>query len=389
MKTRSRGFILIPILVLSLLPLFLMGGRREAQLVRVGMIAMLTGPYTDTDGGNRMINGGRLAVSEINQSGGLMVNGRKREVLLLIEDDGGTPEGAILAARKLIYQDGVVALIGPQFSGNAIPAGLVADQAGVVMICPISTHPDTTAGRRFVFRIPFLNTFQGWVIARFAYVQLKARRSAVLYDVANAYNRALAESFIESFENEGGRVVSTEIYTSDQNTDFRLQLERIAESHPDVLFLPNYAADALLQARQARELGLECTFLGGDGWSAETFSKEEAFRGAYMISHYHPSLDTETASQFFSDYRAAFEEIPNDLAATTYDACNVLFTAIDRAGETGGEAVRESLFRLGPFEGVTGTVEYRNTGDPKKSAIITRIDDGETVVIDIIKDNTP
>jgi branched-chain amino acid transport system substrate-binding protein len=170
--------------------------------VRIGVISMLSGEHvrpTSSDMGR----GVRLAVLNVNARGGLRVGRARHAVTVFEEDDRNSPEGAVEAARTLIYEDRVMALIGPQFSSNAIPVARLAEQQRIVMVCPMSTHPDTTAGKRFVFRIPYVDTFQGAVLARFAREVLRAQNAAVLYDVAAAYNRTLADVFERTFTSLG------------------------------------------------------------------------------------------------------------------------------------------------------------------------------------------
>jgi branched-chain amino acid transport system substrate-binding protein len=350
--------------------------------IGIGVIAMLNGD--NAVNGRNMTDAASLAVKEVNDRGGLRLGHRTAKVTLLVENDPNSPEGALDAARKLISEDRAAAIIGPQFSGNAIPVARLAESSRIIMVAPMSTNPETTAGKRFVFRIPYLDTFQGFVLARFAREELKASRAAVLYDVAGDYNRILAEEFRGVFEERGGTMADFETYTTDRNSDFTAQLRRIKAGRPDVLFLPNYSKDVRIQARQARALGISATLLGGDGWDV-AFAEEGAFDGAYVTRQWHPSIASGRAKAFIAGFQADYGRIPEDVAATTYDACGMLFAAMEAAGSADPETVQRTLHGMKPFDGVTGRIGYSTGGDPLRSAIIMHFKQGEAVVHAVVE----
>ena len=363
---------------LLLVPLMLGAGcgkvRFRSEPVRIGVIATLSGE--NAGNGRSISDAARLAVDQINGSGGLDLGGRKRRVNVLVLDDRDTPEGAVNAARALIHQENVVAIVGPQLSRNAIPASRIAEDTGIPMICPMSTNPETTRGKRYVFRIPYLDTFQGAVMARFARSRLRARRAAVLFDVADVYNREIARVFKEAFNRLGGQVVAFEQYTTDQSRDYTVQLTRIAAAAPEVLYLPNYAADVEVQARQARDLGIGAVLLGSDGWSETRFHRIPAFQGSYLTRHWHPDIETGVSRKFLEDFTGRYKRVPDDVAATTFDAFHLLFAAVRLERSADPSGIQKALYRLRGFQGVTGTIEYRLSGDPVKSAVIIEIRDG-------------
>jgi branched-chain amino acid transport system substrate-binding protein len=194
----------------------------------------------------------------------LDVGRRKLKVMLLVEDDQDRAELAARAAQKLINQDKVAALVGPSLSRNAIPVADVAEGARIPMISPNSTNPATTAGKKYAFRVDFIDPFQGRVIARFARDELHAQTAAVLYDVASAYNKGIAEVFRQVFAEAGGQVVAFESYTTDARTNLAAQLGRVRASAPQLVFLPNYADEIPIQVEQARQAGIGATLLGSD-----------------------------------------------------------------------------------------------------------------------------
>ncbi len=363
----------------SLIGLLLLAGcgpEKEEPItqVRVGVIAPLTGSIPVV--GQSTKNAAELAVKEVNDAGGVNIDGRKVKIELFIEDNQDKEESAVSAAQKLINQRNVVAIIGPQASRNAIPASNIAENARIPMISPWSTNPETTAGKKYVFRVAFIDPFQGRVMARFALEELEASKAAVLYDVASAYNKGIAEIFKRVFEEAGGQVVAFESYTTGEE-DFTTQLTAIKNSGAQVLFLPNYYNEVPLQAQQARELGVKAVIIGSDSWGQLTPEDMAEVEGSFFSTHYAPDIASEVAQEFINKYKTAYGEPPDDVAALTYDAFGMLFQAIESQGKADPESIRNGLASISQYEGVTGTMEYKGTGDPVKSAVILRIDNGK------------
>jgi len=361
------------LLALALLALVSCGKPPVEQTIKIGVIAPLTGSIPAV--GQSTVNAAQLAVREVNDAGGLEVGGQKLKIELFIEDNQDKKETAVGVAQKLINQTGVVALIGPQASRNAIPVAAVAEEAHVPMISPWSTNPQTTAGKRYVFRAAFIDPFQGRVMARFAVEELKAEKAAVLYDVASEYNKGIAEIFKQVFEEAGGRVVAFESYTTGE-TDFRPQLTAIRDAGAQVLFLPNYYNEVPSQVRQARELGVQAAIIGSDSWGQIEAADLAEMEGMYFSTHYAPDIASPAAQKFISAYQAAYGQLPDDVAALTYDSFGLLFRAIRSQGKADSESIRNGLASISHYEGVTGVMEYKGSGDPVKSAVILQIKGG-------------
>nr|HID15078.1 ABC transporter substrate-binding protein [Anaerolineae bacterium] len=346
---------------------------KEPAELRVGVIAPITGGIPKV--GQSTVNAAQLATQEVNDEGGLEVGGQRMKVVLFIEDNEDRAQAAVSAAQKLINRSNVAVIIGPQASRNAVPTSVICEEAGIPMISPWSTNPDTTAGKQYVFRIPFIDPFQGQVMARFAMEELGARKAAVLYDVASAYNKGLAEVFKQVFEEAGGEIVAFETYTTGE-MDFTVQLTAIKESGADVLFLPNYYNEVPQQVRQARELGVEATIIGSDSWVGMTPEELADLEGLFYSTHYAPDIASEVAQAFIEKYYEAYGETPDDVAALTYDAFGLLFQVIRSQGAADPESIRSGLSSVERYEGVTGVMEYKGTGDPVKSAVILQIRGG-------------
>lgn len=370
-------FIFFPVLLL------IAACQRVPEEIRIGITPYLSGDFVE-DSGKPTLNAAQLAVNHINGNGGLTIDGQKHKVVLVVEGITDSPESAVAAVQKLINQGNVIAIIGPQISRDAIPAGEYAEENHIPIISPMSTNPATTQGKRYVFRVGFVDDFQGEVLARFAFDELGLHKAAVLFDISNNYNRGLAAAFHTSFIMRGGVVVAFESYTSDQNQDFSVQLVRIRESGADVLFLPNYTEESRLQVQQARQSGIAATILGGDGWNPNVAASDPAFEGAYQSQHWHPDLNTEASRSFVSAYQQDYGDLPINDAALTYDALGLLFQAIEFASSYDPETVDEALYEMGPYQGVSGQIDYLDNGDPVKSILIIKYQNSSTLVYKLL-----
>lgn len=367
------------LVVLSLfVPLVNLGCKPQAAPgeIHLGLLTDI-----DTPEGPNTINAAMLAVQEANENEEVVIGGKKFNVVLLIEDAQDSPDVARDKARSLIYQQEVVALIGPNRSRNAAAVADVSEHARVPLISPGATNPDLTSNRNFVFRVAFTNPFQGQVLARFARYDINATTAAVLYDVANTYTKNLSTEFRDSYSRHGGELVAFERYTTGDRS-FQGQLEVISSAEPDVLFLPNYTDDVLIQVEQAREVGIQAIILGSDGWSVNQITGNVSLDGAFFSQHWHESVsgEVELARHFLDEYRRAYDEEPHNMAALTYDATRLFIHAIQLAESAQPEAIRDQLSKVQNYRGVTGILTYDRNGDPQKSVVMLNMKDGHPIL---------
>ena len=354
-------------------------GAGAADTIKIGVVAELTGDIPAV--GASCKNAAEMAVAEVNDAGGLEVGGKKYKVELFIEDNAGKADQSASSAQKLITQQNVVAIIGPNASRYAIPASEIAESSKVVLISPWSTNPKTTLNaqtnesKKYVFRAAFIDPFQGRVVAKFALDTLKATKAAVLYDVASDYNKGIAEFFKQTYEENGGKVVAFETYTTNDK-DFSAQLTKIKEAGPDVIFLPNYYSEVPLQIQQAHRLGITVPFLGSDSWGSAELVKlcGTDCEGYYFSTHYAADAATPVATKFIEGYKAKYNTTPDDVAALTYDSFGLAWEALKSAGKVDRQAVRDSLAKIPSYDGVTGNMKFvEGSGDPIKSAVILQV----------------
>jgi branched-chain amino acid transport system substrate-binding protein len=346
--------------------------------IRIGINAEITGEIPKVGEGTRF-----AAEMWLEQNGGVItVGGTDYPVELVIEDNEEKAESAAAVNTKLITQDEVLVIVGPQSSKQAVPAGAVANDLMTPMISPWSTNPATTLDRPWVFRTPFLDPFQGPVVANFVREEFGFSNAGVLYDIASDYPKGLAEFFQSGWEDAGGTVVAFESFTTG-DTDFSAQLTTIIDAGAEFIFTPQYYNEVALIVQQARELGFEGPIVGSDSWgSAELMALcGEACEGLFFSTHYAAEGATGATKEFIDDYNAKYGYVPDDVGALTWDAMNIVKQAIQDCGEITGDiavdrtCVRDAMAGIEEFPGITGNMTFNEQGDPTKCAVIVRINE--------------
>lgn len=359
--------------------LFGCGDNKQQDTIKVGLIVELTGDMPGVGASSK--NAAQLAVNEQNSVGGISIGGKPYQIELVVEDNASKAEQSVAAVNKLITQDNVLAIVGPNASLGAIPAAEIAEYNKTLLITPWSTNPkttlDTTTGKSkdYVFRACYTDPFEGRVLARFVLEKLKAKKVAVLYDVASEAPKSQADLFRLTFEELGGKTVAFETYTTGDR-DFSAQLTKIKSANPDVIFLPAYYNDVGLIAQQAHRAGITQPLVGSDAWSSPELIKlsNGTVEGDYFANHYASDIATPTAKKFIDAYAKQYGTIPDDVAALTYDSMGLLFEAIKKSPTLDRKVVRDSLATLVNYPGVTGDIKFTaGSGDPVKSAVIMQI----------------
>jgi len=357
-------------------------GSEEPESIKIGINAPLTGDIPKVGEGTKFA--AQMWLEDVNAAGGIDVGGKKNKVELIIEDNESKAESAIKAITKLIIEDDVLAIVGPQSSKQAVPAGGKANELGTPMISPWSTNPNTTKGRPFVFRGCFLDPFQGPVAAKFAKKEYGFSKAAVLYDVASDYPKGLAEFFRAAWEdlNGAGSVVAYESFTT-KDADFSSQLTKIISSGAEFMFTPQYDNEVALIVQQAHQLGWDKPIVGSDSWgSAETVKLcgKDCY-GLFFSTHYAAAGAKGATAEFINRYQKAHGYEPDDVAALTWDSMHIVQKAIEGVGALSGDirqdrkAVRDALAAIKDFDGITGGMTFTEDGDPIKCAVIVRISD--------------
>ena len=370
---RKGWLFIISCLVISLV--FMPSAWCKTKTIKVGINAPMTGDIPKVGEGSKFA--AQMWLEDIKAAGGLEVGGKKYPVELVIEDNESKAESAVKVNTKMITEDEVLVIVGPQSSKQAIPAGEVANNYKTPMISPWSTNPDTTNDRPFVFRGCFLDPFQGPVLANFIKEEFGFTKAAVLYDVASDYPKGLAEFFKEAWEkvNGAGSVVAFESFTT-KDADFSSQLSKIIKSGAEVLFTPQYYNEVALIVQQAHELGWKKPIVGSDSWgSAETVELcgKDCY-GLFFSTHYAAAGAKGATKAFIDRYNKKYGYVPDDVGALTWDALGIM-DKITGNIEKDRQSVRDAMAKIKEFNGITGKMTFTENGDPIKCAVIVKISD--------------
>jgi branched-chain amino acid transport system substrate-binding protein len=352
----------------------------SADTIKIGFNIPLTGDIPKV--GEMSKEAGEMLKADINGAGGLEVGGKKYLLEFVYEDNEAKAESAVTTALKLIEKDEVLAMVGPNSSKQAVPAGQVANDNETVMITPWSTNPATTLDRPWVFRAAFLDPFQGPVAVNYAVKTFGAKTAAVLYDLENDYSKGLAEIFRDEFVKKmgAGTVLAFESHgTKDQ--DFSAQLTKIIATKPDFIFIPDNYNQVALIVPQARKLGFKGEFMGSDSWGSSelmTLCGNDC-KGLSFSTHYAAAGATGATKEFIDRFSAKYGATPDDVAALTWDATRVVLQGIQNAGKLTGKlkrdrkAVRDGIAAITTFAGITGSMKFDEQGDPIKCAVVVKI----------------
>lgn len=343
-----------------------------SDVIKVGEVGSMTG--TEGTFGVSTHNGIELAIKQINAKGG--VKGKKLELISM--DDQGKPEEAATAVTKLITQNKVAAILGEVASSRSMAMAPIAQQYQIPMISPSSTNPKVTELGDYIFRVCFIDPFQGTVMAKFAAENLKLKKVAILRDVKNDYSVGLADYFAKKFKEMGGTIVADQAYSSG-DTDFKTQLTNIKGKSPEALMVPGYYTEVGLIARQAREAGITAPLLGGDGWDSPKLAEigGKSVEGSYFSNHYSQEDQSSVVQTFVTEYKKAYNAVPDGLAAMGYDAAMVLADAMNRAPDLNSTSVRTAIAQTVNFPGVTGTITINSERNAVKPAVVLVVENGQ------------
>lgn len=354
------------------------GGEKKADTIKVGANLEMTGGSASY--GISSKNAIELAFKEINEKGG--INGKQLE--LVVADNKSEAAEATNAMQKLVSQDNVVAVIGPNLSSSVIAASAINNSAKVLDIAPMATNPyvtvDQASGKTkdFNYRTCFIDPFQGTVMAKFATTELGVGNAAILIDNSSDYAKGLAQFFKENFVKEGGAVTAEESYLQ-KDTDFKATLTKIKATNPDFLYVPGYYQEVGLIVKQARELGMNMPIAGGDGWDSAKMPEiagAAALNNTYFSSLYSPEDSSDINKNFVAAYEKAYGQKPDVFAALSYDSALLVAEAIKNAGSTEPAKISEAMAKINGFSGVSGSVTFDDKHNPVKSAVILEYKDG-------------
>ncbi|MBV9107145.1 MAG: ABC transporter substrate-binding protein [Verrucomicrobia bacterium] len=352
------------------------------EAVKIGEVNPMTGAIGRY--GMTCHQGIQLAIDQANSSGGVL--GKKID--LLTEDNQSQPGQTSTIVRKFVAQDKVIAIIGDLTSSATLEGGPIAQAAKIPMVTPLATNPKVTEIGDYIFRICFIDEFQGRVMARFALENLKSKKAGILTDTKQDYSVGLSGFFKGAFVNGSGEVVREQSYSSG-DTDFRAQLTSIKAAGPDVVFLPGYYPEVGIILKEARQLGITVPFLGCEAWDSPTLIQVagKAADGCYFSNQFSADDPNPAVREFTKVYRDRFGSLPDNFAALGYDAANVVLDAINRAKSTDSIALRDAIARTKDFPGVSGHITIDAQRNASKPAVILAIKDQQVHYLEKINPN--
>lgn len=348
---------------------FVTGCTQKTDELAIGEFGSLTG--NEATFGQSTNKGIRMALDEVNSAGGI----KGKKLKLITYDNQGKPDEAASVVKRLITQDKVLAIIGEVASSRSLAAAPIAQQYKVPMITPSSTSPKVTAVGDYIFRVCFIDPFQGLVMAKFMMDHLKFKKVAILRDVKNEYSVGLADVFSKEVTAKGGEVLADVSYQAG-DIDFKAQLTQIKSKNPDVIFIPGYYTEVGLITHQARQLGIKGVFMGGDGWDSNDLERnsKKAANGSYYSNHYSTESTDPKVQDFIQKYKAKYSEVPDAMAALGYDAAKILVAAMERTTEMTPEKIKNEIAKTQDFAGVTGNITLDADRNAIKSAVIVQVE---------------
>ena len=351
--------------------------KKSDELV-IGEFGSLTG--NEATFGQSTNKGIRMAFDELNSAGGI----KGKKLKLITYDNQGKQDESAAVVKRLITQDKALAIIGEVASSRSLAAAPIAQQYKVPMISPSSTNPKVTQVGDYIFRICFIDTFQGYVMAKFMTDTLKLKKVAILRDVSD-YSMGLADNFAKEVKAMGGEVIIDLSYGTN-DIDFKAQLTQIKSKNPEAIFVPGYYTQVAQITYQGRQLGIKAPFLGGDGWDnaeLEANSKKAA-NGSYYSNHYSTESTDVKVQDFIQKFKAKFNETPDAMAALGYDAAKFLAAAMERTTEVTPENIRNELAKTKDFSGVTGQISMDANRDAVKAAVVVQVEGDQRKLISTI-----
>lgn len=348
--------------------------------IKIGLITPLTGPVSTY--GQSVRNSVVLGTEQINASGG--IQGRPIELIIL--DDKGDATEAAQAARRLIDREKVALIIGPVITPAVMAVAPIAQAQGIPLITPTGTGDQITSIGDYIFRAAYKDSFQGSLMAQFAIENLKITEVAIIYDIANDYSVGLRAAFKETFEKLGGKIIAEESYSTG-DTDFSAQLTSLTMRNPKALFIPDYYSAAGPILMQARLMGMNGVMLGVDGWdSPELHALAGGFEeDGYIINHYSTQDQSPTTQQYVELYTKTYGQTPDALAALGYDGILIVKKALEAAGTTNPEDLKNALGTVKNIQAATGTIDMDPEGTPIKSAVVLQMKNGQWQLVDKIE----
>ncbi len=350
--------------LLAIMTTILLMGHAVAADLKIGVVSPMTGATATF--GQENVNGIKLAYEKLKKDKGIKFD-------LIIEDDKSEAIESTNATRKLLSVDKVSVMIGAPTSSLALASAPIVQEAKIPFITPTATNARVTQVGNFITRACFTDDFQGVVMAKFAINTLKKTKGLTLIENTSDYSKGLAKAFSDEFTKMGGKMVNTEELTyAAKDTDFQSLLRKVKRANPDFVFIPGYYVEVGLIIKQARALGINVPFLGGDGWDSPKLFEiaGDAVKGSFISNHFAPDDKSPVVQNFVKEYEKTYGTKPGSFAALGYDSLGIVADAMKRAKSLKPTDIRDALVATKNYQGITGTITFDENRNPKKSAVV-------------------
>ena len=359
------------------------GNKQTGNTIKIGVNMELSGAAGGY--GNQQKQGIQMAVDEINDAGGINVNGKKKKIDLIIKDNKTATSTSASVAAQLANNDKVSAIIGPATTNAGTAQTPNITKAAVPGLSPSATDPDYTLQKNgkvqpYVFRACYQNNFQGGTVAKFTYNNLRARRVAILGDNSTDYGTGLAKAFKNHFK---GKIVAHQTFAAGDK-DFNAVLTSFKSKKADAIFVPGYYSEVGLIIKQARQAGINVPIVGTDGMADPQLVKIAGAKNATNVYYTTPfstmaSKKNPTAAKFMKAYQAKYHQVAPTFSALAYDSVNMVKQAIENEKSADSKKVAAGLAKIKNFDGVTGTITIDKDHNAQKPIAIETLKNGKVV----------
>ncbi len=350
-------------------------GEKVGETLKIGVVCPISGQGAAA--GKYIVNGVKLIENQLTAEGGLLVGDTRYPIEFIYEDNEAKEEATTNVFQKLINQDNVIAIVGPDMSKCILAAGPIAQNAGCVAIGTFTTNEAVTQVGDYLFRACFIDSFQGQVAATYAWDE-GYKTAAVIYNNADAYSKGLYESFVACYEGLGGSIVETQAYSGSDVKDYNVQLTKIAAANPEVLFIPNMFTEIPLQVQQARSVGLTCPIVGGDSMDTPdvpNLAGHENIKGTAYVSAFSADNPDPVAQEFVKAFQDAYGMAPNSNADLAYEATLMVLEGIRTAKTIDRAGVRDAIAVIKDLQVPSGLLTVGEDRNPIKGAAVLIYDE--------------
>lgn len=356
-------------IIIAGLILYYWGGLQDKisnndKVIKIGVIMPLTGPVAEP--GTNALQGIEISVAKFNAE-------QKHQIQLIVEDSKSNPKDGVSAINKLITVDKVKIVIGDIMSSVVLATAPIAERNKVVLISPGASSPDVRNAGDYIFRIYSSDDYDGQVMAEYIFNKLRKTKAAIVV-INNDYGIGVKNTFVKNFNAMRGEVVLSEFYAQGQ-TDFRNIILKIKNSNPESLYIVGNPTENGNLVKQLKELNVNIPLTGNISFEHESFltvAKNTFDSVIFSAPYLNIDSDKEFVKSFVTTYKKKFDKKPDVAASLGYDSAQIIITVLVESDFNVAQ-VKENLYKVKNFDGITGNMSFDSNGDVLKDIYIKRI----------------